>query len=100
VEASPRQESREPSRSVQRDHHKSYIIGNKSVGVETRGRLTYESEQTMLSLIEPKIFVEARKDEYWIKAVNEEIDQIEKIQTHELAPRPKEKKCGRNQVPF
>jgi hypothetical protein len=54
----------------------------------------------MLSLIEPKIFVEAREDEYWIKAVNEEIDQIEKIKNHELAPRPKEKKCGRNQVPF
>jgi hypothetical protein len=30
----------------------------------------------MLSLIEPKKFAEASKDEDWIKAMNEELDQI------------------------
>jgi transposase InsO family protein len=90
-EASPRQESKAPSRRVQRDHPESQIIGNKSVGVETRRRLTYESEQAMLSLIEPKTFAEASKDEDWIKAMNEELDQIEKNQTWELVPRPKDK---------
>jgi hypothetical protein len=56
-EASPRQESKAPSRRVQRDHPESQIIGNKSDGVETRRRLTYESEQTIFSLIEPKTFI-------------------------------------------
>jgi hypothetical protein len=45
----------------------------------------------MLFLIEPKTFVEANKDEYWIKSMNEELDQIEKNQTWELVPRPKDK---------
>jgi hypothetical protein len=80
-EASPRQDSKAPSRRVQRDHPESQIIGNKSVGVETRRRLTYESEQIMLSLIEPKTFAKVGKDEDWIKAMNEELDQIDKNQT-------------------
>ena len=45
----------------------------------------------MLSLIEPKTFAEASKDEDWIKAMNEELDQIEKNQTWELVPRTKDK---------
>jgi hypothetical protein len=51
----------------------------------------YKSEQALLSLIEPKTFAEASKDEDWIKAMNEELDQIEKNQTWELVPRPKNK---------
>ena len=42
-------------------------------------------------MVEPKNFVEARKDDDWINAVNEELDQIEKNQTWELFPRPKSK---------
>jgi hypothetical protein len=79
-EASPRQESKAPSRRVQRDHHESQIIGNKSARVETR-RITYELEQAMFSLIEHKTFVEARKDEDCIKSMNEELDKIDKNQT-------------------
>jgi hypothetical protein len=45
----------------------------------------------MLSLVEPKSFSEANKNEYWIKAMNEELDQIEKNQTWELVPRPEDK---------
>jgi hypothetical protein len=80
-EESPRQDSKAPSRRVQRNHPKIQIIGNKSVGVETRRRLTYESEQEMPSLIEPKTFAEAIIDEDRIKAMNEELDQIHKNQT-------------------
>jgi hypothetical protein len=53
----------------------------ESVGVETRIRITYESEQEILSLIEPKTFAKYSKDEYWIKAMNEKLNQIEKNQT-------------------
>jgi hypothetical protein len=59
--------------------------------VETRRKLTFDSEQAMLSLIEPKSFKEANKSKYWIKAMDEELDQIEKNQTWELVPRPKDK---------
>jgi hypothetical protein len=59
--------------------------------VETRRRLTFESEQAMLSLIEPKSFKEDNKSKYWIKGMNEKLDQIEKNQTSELVPRPKDK---------
>ena len=45
----------------------------------------------MLSQIEPKEFEEASKDKYWVNAMNEELDQIEKNNTWELVPRPIEK---------
>jgi hypothetical protein len=37
-----RQDSKEPSRRVQRNRLESQIVGKKSVGVETRRNLTYE----------------------------------------------------------
>jgi hypothetical protein len=36
-------------------------------------------------------FEEANKDEFWKKAMDEELDQIEKNDTWELVPRPKNK---------
>ena len=36
-------------------------------------------------------FEEANKDEFWNKAMNEELDQIEKNDTCELVPRPNNK---------
>jgi hypothetical protein len=82
---------RAPSKRVQKNHPESQIIGDKSAGVETRRKLSFDSEQAMLSLIEPKSFKESRKSKYWIEAMNEELDQIEKNQTWELVPRPKDK---------
>jgi hypothetical protein len=51
-EASPRKESREPSIRVQRDNPERKIRGKKSDGFEKRRRLTHESEQALLFLIE------------------------------------------------
>jgi regulator of extracellular matrix RemA (YlzA/DUF370 family) len=82
---------RAPSKRVQKNHPESQIIGDKSAGVETRRKLAFDSEQAMLSLIEPKSVNEAIKSKYWIKSMNEELDQIEKNQTWELVPRPKDK---------
>jgi hypothetical protein len=42
-------------------------------------------------MIEPTCFEEASKDEFWNKAMDEELDQIEKNDTWELVPRPKDK---------
>jgi hypothetical protein len=46
---------------------------------------------TLLSMIEPNSFEEASKDEFWNKAMDEELDQIEKNDTWELFPRPRNK---------
>ena len=59
--------------------------------MQTRRKLTEQTEEVyiaMLSQIEPKKFEEASKDKYWVKAMNEELDQIEKNNTWELVPRP------------
>jgi hypothetical protein len=52
---------KDPSKRVQKNHPESQIIGNKNAGVETRRKLTFDSEQAMLSMIEPKSFKEARQ---------------------------------------
>jgi hypothetical protein len=41
-----------------------------------------------MSMVEPKIFDEASKDDHWFKAMNGELDQIEKNNTWEMVPRP------------
>ena len=42
-------------------------------------------------MVEPRNFAKANKDDDWIKAMNEELDQVEKNQTWEIFPRPKTK---------
>jgi hypothetical protein len=82
-----------PSKRVQKNHPSDQIIGNKDAGVETRRKIR-SPEQThlaLLSTIEPNCFEEASKDEFWNKAMDEELDQIEKNDTWELVPRPKNK---------
>jgi hypothetical protein len=82
-----------PSKRVQKNHPSEQIIGNKDAGVETRRRIC-SPKQTHLSLsstIEPNYFEEANKDEFWKKAMDEELDQIEKNDTWELVPRPNNK---------
>ena len=82
-----------PRRRVQKNQPSDQIIGNKDVGVETRRRMR-SPEQTHLaltSMIEPTCFEEASKDGFWNKAMDEELDQIEKNDTWELVPRLKDK---------
>jgi hypothetical protein len=50
-----------------------------------------QSHVAFLSMTEPKIFEESSQDDDWIKAMNEELDQIEKNNTWELVPRPEDK---------
>jgi hypothetical protein len=82
-----------PSRQVQKNHPSDQIIRNKDAGVQTRRRIC-SPEKVHLALsstIEPTCFEEASKDEFWNKAMDEELDQIEKNNTWELIPRPKDK---------
>jgi hypothetical protein len=82
-----------PSKRVQKNHPSDQIIGNKDAGVETRRRICSleQTHLTLLSIIEPNYFEEASKDESWNKGMDEELDQIEKNDTWELVPRPKNK---------
>ena len=45
----------------------------------------------LLSTIEPNCFEEVNNDEFWNKAMDEELDQIEKNDTRALVPKPKNK---------
>ena len=65
-------------------------MGDKNARVKTRIQLPYV-EQALLSIIEPHNFTEASKSVEWVKAMNEELDHIEKDETWELVPRPKDK---------
>ena len=51
-------------------------------------------------MVEPKKFAEASKHYDWIKAMNEELDKMEKNQTWELFPRPKSKNIVRTKQAF
>jgi hypothetical protein len=56
--------------------------------------LIKDSEQShvaFLSMTGPKNFEEASQEDNWIRAMNEELDQIEKNNTWELVPRPEDK---------
>ena len=53
--------------------------------------MLYQIEITLLSCIEPRSIKEACNDESWVKAMNEELDQIENNKTWELVPKPQDK---------
>ena len=98
-EDSPRHDTRDPSRRIQKSHPETQIISGKDVGVITRRKLTF-NEQTLLSVVEPKNLIEANKYDNWIKAMNEEMDQIEKSQTWELVSIPEGKNVIRTKWIF
>jgi hypothetical protein len=58
-----------------------------------RRRISPEQQHlALLFTVEPSSFEEANKDEHWIKDMDEELDQIEKNDTCELVPTPKDNK--------
>ena len=67
-------------------------MGQKEAGIQTRRTLAEASSYlALLSSVEPQNVAEACKDEHWVKAMDEELEQIEKNNTWELVPRPKDK---------
>jgi hypothetical protein len=86
--------SNSSSRIIQKNHPASQIIGEKDKGVQTRRKLIKTTEQShiaFISMLEPKNFNEANKDDHWVKAMNDELDQIEKNNTWEMVQRPEGK---------
>ena len=75
-------EEKSPSRYVQKNHPESQILGQKEAGVQTRRTIAEASSYlALLSSTEPQSVKEACKDECWIKAMDEELEQIEKNNT-------------------
>ena len=61
------------------NHPTNLIIGDPSRGITTRNSLRNICENlAFLSQIEPKNFNEAKFDEYWLLAMQEEFNQFEK----------------------
>jgi hypothetical protein len=82
------------SKIIQKNHPASQIIGEKDKGVQTKRKIIKTIEQShiaLISMLEPKNFIEASKYDHWVKAMNEELDQIEKNNTWEMVQRPEGK---------
>lgn len=72
------------------NHPIDKIIDREDKGVMTRNKIQRE-ELCLISQVEPKSLDETSKDDFWIKTLREELDEIEKNDTRALVPRPKEK---------
>ncbi|CAM8981771.1 unnamed protein product [Rhodiola kirilowii] len=82
----------QPSRQIARNHPKFEIIGEPSEGMRTRGKVTNFRQlaacSCFVSTIEPKNIKEALLDEYWVLAMQEELEQFARNDLWDLVPRP------------
>nr|GEV07036.1 copia protein [Tanacetum cinerariifolium] len=66
-----------------KDHPLEQVIGNSSQSVRTRRQLEYDGEMCMFALIvsrtEPKNIKEAMADSAWIKSMQEELHQFDRL---------------------
>ena len=94
VEQEEHKDQQIPKNWHQKNNHSDEIIGDKDAGIRTRRRQSRRNEQvhfSLLSTIEPGTFAQANTDEHWVKAMEDELDQIEKNETWELIPIPNNK---------
>lgn len=73
-------------RYVKLHHDLKKIIGDKDAGILMR--IKVKENSCMISKLYHKTIREALTDEDWTKAMEEEVDQIEKNATWSLVPRP------------
>ena len=66
------------------------VLGNPSQGMQTRSKLRNLANCAFVSLIEPKSYDEAKHDEDWIIAIQEELNQFDRNNVWTLVPRPKD----------
>ncbi|GKA05707.1 hypothetical protein Tco_0684827 [Tanacetum coccineum] len=75
-----------------KDHPLEQVRGNSSKPVQTRRQLATDPEMCMfaltLSTAEPKNIKEAMADSEWIKAMQEELHQFDRLQVCELVDKP------------
>ena len=66
------------------------IIGNPLDGVRTRPSTQFFNHVAFISHLEPNNVDDALKDDYWILAMQEELNQFERSNVWDLVPRPKD----------
>nr|GEX13794.1 retrovirus-related Pol polyprotein from transposon TNT 1-94 [Tanacetum cinerariifolium] len=75
-----------------KDHPLEQVIGNHSQSVRTRRQLESDGEMCMLALTvsrtEPKNIKQAMADSAWIKSMQEELHQFDRLDVWELVDRP------------
>ena len=71
------------------NHPTEQILGDPSQGVRTRSSMrNICNHLAFLSQIEPKCFQDAENDEFWMLAMQEELNQFERNEVWHLVPRP------------
>jgi hypothetical protein len=81
-------QSKGPSVRVQKNHPKELIIGNPDQGITTRRSSDVIANSCFVSMFEPKNVKEALTDEFWIEAMQEELNQFKRSEVWDLVPRP------------
>ncbi|GJW92771.1 retrovirus-related pol polyprotein from transposon TNT 1-94 [Tanacetum coccineum] len=75
-----------------KDHPLTQVHGNPSKPVQTRRQLATDPEMRMfaltVSIVEPKKIMEAMADFAWIKAMQEELYQFDRLRVWELVDEP------------
>jgi hypothetical protein len=77
-----------PSVRVQKNHPKELIIGNPDQGITNRRSSDVIENSCFVSMFEPKNVKEALTDEFWIEAMQEELNQFKRSEVWDLVPRP------------
>ncbi|KAG9450348.1 hypothetical protein H6P81_010313 [Aristolochia fimbriata] len=81
-----------PSTRVQKNHPLDAVIGNINESMKTRGKRQNYSEMVRfvcyISAVEPRKVEDALRDEFWIRAMQEELEQFSRNQVWTLVPRP------------
>ena len=76
---------------VCKNHPLDQIIGELSNRVQTRSSLRNLSNLVFLSQTEPKNIDEALNDEFWIQAMQEELNQFSRNEVWDLVLRPNDR---------
>ncbi|GJU97177.1 retrovirus-related pol polyprotein from transposon TNT 1-94 [Tanacetum coccineum] len=75
-----------------RDHLLDNVIGNPSRLISTRHQLQNEAMfcyfDAFLTSVEPNNYKEDLKESCWIEAMQEELNEFERLEVWELVPRP------------
>ncbi|CAM8950661.1 unnamed protein product [Rhodiola kirilowii] len=82
----------QPSRTVEKNHPITEVIGDPTEGMRTRGKQVNFQNLVgfacFLSTLEPKNIKEAINDEYWVMAMQEELGEFQRNDVRDLVPRP------------
>ncbi|KAK2451550.1 putative mitochondrial protein [Trifolium repens] len=77
-----------PSVRVQKNYPLELVIGNPEQGITTRRSNDVVANSCFVSMFEPKNVKEALTDEFWIEAMQEELNQFKISEVWDLVPRP------------